>query len=56
VDGSALEARDVAELQIDYLKDGQLLSSEHVQARYLVLLTPAENSWQVRSLQELPEQ
>jgi hypothetical protein len=52
-DGSAMEALDTAELQIDYLDGSRILYSEHVTVRYLVLLTPAENSWKVRVLQEL---
>jgi hypothetical protein len=54
LDGSALEAVDTANLEIEYREGGKLLSTEHVQARYLVLLTPAENSWKVRILQEFP--
>ncbi len=53
LDGSALEAVDTAELEIEYRDGGKLLSSEHIQAHYLVLLTPAENSWKVRNLQEV---
>lgn len=54
LDGSALEAIDAADLEIQYCEGSRLLFSEHIQARYLVLLTPAENSWKVRILQELP--
>ena len=54
LDGSALEAIDTADLEIQYREGSKLLSSERVQAHYLVLLTPAENSWKVRILQELP--
>jgi hypothetical protein len=53
LDGSALEATDTADLEIQYREGDKLLSSERVQARYLVLLTPAENSWKVRTLQEV---
>jgi hypothetical protein len=54
LDGSALEASDTADLEIEYREGGKVLSSEHIQAHYLVLLTPAENSWKVRILQEVP--
>ncbi len=54
LDGSALEAIDAADLEIEYREGGKLLSSERIQARYLVLLTPAENSWKIRILQEVP--
>jgi hypothetical protein len=53
-DGSAIQAIDTADLEIEYREGSRVLSSERVQARYLVLLTPAENSWKVRILQELP--
>lgn len=53
LDGSALEAVDTADLEIEYREGSKLLSSEHIQAHYLVLLTPAENSWKVRNLQEV---
>jgi hypothetical protein len=55
LDGSALQAVDAADLEIEYRDGGKLLSSERIQARYLVLLTPAENSWKVRILQEIPQ-
>jgi hypothetical protein len=54
LDGSALEAIDNADLEIEYREGGKVLYSEHVHARYVVLLTPAENSWKVRILQEIP--
>jgi hypothetical protein len=54
LDGSALEAIDAADLEIEYREGGKLLSSEHIQTRYLVLLTPAEN-WKVRIMQEVPQ-
>lgn len=53
-DGSSIEAIDTADLEIEYRDGSQVLSSERVQARYLVLFTPAENSWKIRVLQELP--
>lgn len=54
LDGSALQAEDVADLEIEYRDGSKVLSSEHVKLRYLVLLTPAENSWKIRILEELP--
>lgn len=55
LDGSSMEAVDAADLEIEYREGGKLLSSERIQARYLVLLTPAESSWKVRILQEVPQ-
>jgi hypothetical protein len=54
-DGSAVEAVDAADLEIEYREGDKLLSSERIQARYLVLLTPAENSWKLRILQQVPQ-
>jgi hypothetical protein len=53
-DGSAMEAIDSVDLEIEYREGSRVLSSERVQSRYLVLLTPGDNSWKVRVLQELP--
>jgi hypothetical protein len=54
LDGSSLQLEDVADLEIEYRDGGKVLSSEHIKSRYLVLLTPAENSWKIRILEELP--
>jgi hypothetical protein len=54
LDGSSLEAMDTAELEIQYCDGDKVLSSERVQAHYAVVLTPAENSWKIRILQEIP--
>jgi hypothetical protein len=54
LDGSALQAEDIADLEIEYRDGSRVLSSEHIRAHYLLLLTPAENSWKVRVLEELP--
>lgn len=54
LDGSALQAEDVADIEIEYRDGTKVLSSEHIHPHYLVLLTPAENSWKIRILEELP--
>ncbi|HEX6880971.1 MAG TPA: hypothetical protein VF135_11450 [Terriglobales bacterium] len=53
VDGSAMQLRDTAQLEVQYLDDGKVVHKESMTARYLALLTPAENSWKVRILQEI---
>jgi hypothetical protein len=53
-DGSAMQGIDTADLEIQYLDGSNVLGAEHVTARYLVLLTPAEDSWKVRGMEELP--
>jgi len=54
LDGSAMEATDTADLEVEYREGDKLLTSERVLAHYLVLLTPTEDSWKIRVLQELP--
>jgi hypothetical protein len=53
-DGSAMQLRDTAQLEIQYRDGSKVLHSEKLSAQYLVLMTPAENSWKVRVLQEVP--
>jgi hypothetical protein len=53
VDGSAMQLRDTAQLEVQYLDKGRVIHKETMTARYLVLMTPAENSWKVRILQEI---
>jgi hypothetical protein len=53
-DGSAMQGVDTADLEIQYLDGSTILTAEHVKAHYLVLLTPAEDSWKVRGMEELP--
>lgn len=53
-DGSAMQLRDTAQLEIQYRDGSKVVHSEKLSAQYLVLMTPAENSWKVRVLQEIP--
>ncbi len=53
-DGSAMQLRDTAQLEIQYRDGSKVIHSEKLSAQYLVLMTPAENSWKVRLLQEIP--
>jgi hypothetical protein len=53
-DGSAMQLRDTAQLEIQYRDGSKVIHSEKLSAQYLVLITPAENSWKVRVLQEIP--
>jgi Rad3-related DNA helicase len=52
-DGSAMQLRDTAQLEIQYLDKGNVINKETMTARYLVLMTPAESSWKIRILQEI---
>lgn len=56
VEGSAMELMDTAQLEIQYLDGGKVIHSESVTGHYVVLMTPAENSWKVRVLQEVPSE
>lgn len=53
VEGSAMQLRDTAQLEVQYLDGGKVIHSESMTARYLALMTPAENSWKIRILQEI---
>ena len=56
VEGSAMELMDTAQLEIQYLDGSKVIHSERVTGHYVVLMTPAENSWKVRILQEVPSE
>jgi hypothetical protein len=56
VEGSAMELRDAAQFEIQYLDGGKVVHSERVTSHYVVLMTPAENSWKVRILQGVPSE
>jgi hypothetical protein len=56
VEGSAMELRDTAHFQVQYLDGGKVLHSEQLTAHYMVLMTPAESSWKIRVLQEIPSE
>jgi hypothetical protein len=53
-EGSAMELRDTARLQIQLLDGDKVIHSEQATVHYIVLLTAAENSWKVRVLQAVP--
>lgn len=54
-DGSAMELRDVASIEIQLLDGGKIMHREQTTIRYIALLTPAENSWKVRVLESVPD-
>lgn len=53
-EGSALELHDTAQLERQVLDGNEVVSSEEVTARYVVVMTPTSDHWQVRILQEQP--
>ncbi len=53
-DGSAIELHDTARVQLQLLDGNKVVHSEDSTVRYVVLLTAAENSWNVRLLEAVP--
>jgi hypothetical protein len=53
-EGSAIELHDTAQLELQLLDGSKLVHSEDTTVHYVVLLTAAENSWNVRLLQAVP--
>lgn len=55
-EGSSIQVRDTARLEIQVLDGDTLVHSEQVTLHYISLLTPTEVRWKVRLLQAVPEQ
>jgi 5-enolpyruvylshikimate-3-phosphate synthase len=54
-EGSAMELRDTAQLEVETLDGNTVIHREQITQPYLVLMTVAEGSWKVRVLEELPK-
>ena len=54
-EGSALQVRDTAQLEIEYLDGSLVVHREQVTQKYLALLTVGEDRWKVRVLEEVPQ-
>ncbi len=54
-EGSAIEARDTAQLEMEVLDGGKVVHRESLTQPYLVLFSPAEDRWKVRLLEPLPK-
>jgi hypothetical protein len=54
-EGSAMQLRDTAELELEVLDGNTVVHREDVTLRYIVLMTVAEANWKVRVLQEVAE-
>ena len=52
-EGSAMQLRDTAQLEIQVLDGSQVLHSEQATVHYIALMTTAEDRWKVRLLQEV---
>ena len=53
-EGSAMELRDTAHLEIQIMEGSKVLHSQDFTLHYIALLTAAENSWKVRVLEAVP--
>jgi hypothetical protein len=53
-EGSAMELHDTARLRLQLMDGDKIVHSEDATLHYVVLLTPAENSWKVRVLEVVP--
>ncbi len=55
-EGSSIQVRDTAHLEIQIFDGDKLIHSEQATLHYISLLTPTEVRWKVRLLQAVPEQ
>lgn len=53
-DGAALLLYDNVQLEMNVLRSSRVIHTERMNTRYLVLMTPAQDRWVVRVLQEVP--
>ena len=53
-EGSAIELHDTARLELQLLDGDKVVHSEDATVHYVVLLTAAENAWNVRLLDAVP--
>ncbi len=53
-EGLSIELTDNVEYDIQLLDQGRVKTTQHVSARYLIVLTPAEVRWKVRVFQGTP--
>jgi hypothetical protein len=52
-EGSSIQLKDIADLEIQYMEGGKPLHSENVKQNYIALMTVGEERWKVRVLQEV---
>src|SRR4051812_18942377 len=53
-DGSALQLKDTATVDVELLDGSKVVAREPGTIHYMVLMTPAENSWKVRDIEAVP--
>lgn len=54
-EGLSIQMMDTVEYDQQVLDHGKLLTTQHIRARYIVVMTPAEARWQVRIFQADPK-
>ena len=54
-EGMSIQLLDTVEYEVQILDHGKVLSTQHVRARYVAVLTPTEVRWKVRVFQAEPE-
>ena len=52
--GDAMQLRDTAQLQIEVMEGGKVLSRNRADLQYMVLMTPGADRWMVRDLEGVP--
>jgi len=52
-DGTSMQLRDTAQLEVQLLDGDKVLHSDNVTRQYISLMTPTEVRWKVRVLQEV---
>jgi hypothetical protein len=50
-EGLSIELLDKVEFEVEVRDNGKTIGKEHVRTNYMVILTPAESKWKVRSFQ-----
>lgn len=53
-DGSALQLKDTASMEIQLMDGDKVVATQPGTIFYMVLMTPAENSWKVRDIEAVP--
>lgn len=54
-EGSAVQLQDTAQLEIQLLDGGKVISSQNVTHKYIAVVTVVEDAWKVRVLDSVPE-
>ena len=53
-DGSAMQLKDTASVEVQLMDGNKVVATQPGTIFYMVLMTPAENSWKIRDLEAVP--